>query len=483
MRRVGSAIAVIVFAVCSQAAANPIEVENSFGGTNEWRLGKTAREREIEGYPSATSVNVGETIQIFVHTTEPTYTIEIFRAGWYGGLGARRMTSAITRNGVVQPMPAPDPVTRLIECRWLDPYELFVPPDWTSGYYLVKLTSQSKAQIYTIFVVRDDARRSDFLVQSSVTTFQAYNNWGGKSLYGHNSDGTHATKVSFHRPYDIHHGLGTGDFLNNGGWELNMVRWLERNGYDVTYCTDVDTHRNGAALLNHKAFLVVGHDEYWTWQMREHVEAARDAGIHLGFFGANICYWQIRLEDDGRTIVAYKAAALDDDPLARDADPTNDRLVTTTWRDPPVSRPEASMIGQMYVYDGIEVDLVVYDASSWVFAGSGLKAGDRIKGLMGYEVDQIAESSPPNVIRLARSPFTRRNGLTNWADTTLYEAPSGAIVFAAGTIQWSWGLDDHNVPDSRPSRRATAVDRITRNILDRFRGVLPPPPRRRVSRH
>jgi hypothetical protein len=385
------------------------------------------------------------------------------------------MTASVTLMGSQQPMPAPDPSTGLIECRWRDPYAVQIPVDWTSGVYVAKLTSNdTKSQIYMIFVVRDDARQSDFLFQSSVTTFQAYNSWGGKSLYPHSSsEGRQARKASFDRPYDIRHGLGTGNFLNNGGWEYNMVRWLERNGYDVTYCTDIDTHRDAALLLRHKAFLSVGHDEYWSWPMRQHVEAARDAGVHLGFFGANACYWQIRLEPNSsgepcRTIVAYKEFALSEDPYALDGDPTNDYLVTTQWRKPPVLRPEASMIGAMYVYDGVNADLVVEKADHWVFSGSGALNGDRVPGIMGYEVDQMAPSSPPSTVRLAHSPFVTREGTTSYADTTVYIASSGAIVFAAGSIQWSWGLDDYNTPGSRSSRQSAVIERMTRNVLERF---------------
>src|SRR5262249_47364951 len=153
------------------------------------------------------------------------------------------------------------------------------------------------------FVVRDDLKRSDLLFQTSVTTYQAYNNWSDFSLYTE----PQASQVSFDRPYS--RGNGSGDFLF---WEYSLMRFLEREGYDVTYTTNLDTHLRGDLLKDHKAFLSVGHDEYWTWEMRNNVEAARDAGVHLGFFGANICYWQIRLEASGctgdanRVIVGYK---------------------------------------------------------------------------------------------------------------------------------------------------------------------------------
>src|SRR5918912_3318205 len=329
-------------------ASNPIQLENLKAGTTEWQLTNPAQAREIEGYASLTSVNRGGQISLFVNTASASFTIEIFRIGWYGSLGARRMTNAVTLAGTKQTIPTPNASTGLVECKWINPYVLNIPnnttdpTDWASGVYLAKLTAAASGkQSYIIFVVRDDARASTYLFQSSVTTFQAYNNWGGKSLYSWNSTNqAPAQKVSFNRPYARGNnaksaiGIGAGEFLTNlqpsgetysGGWEYNMVRWLEREGYDVTYCTDIDTHENSGLLLSHKAFLSVGHDEYWSWQMRANVENARDHGVNLGFFAANTCYWQIRLEPSpangaaNRTEVGYKDIAWDSDPVITDS--------------------------------------------------------------------------------------------------------------------------------------------------------------------
>src|SRR5438105_15702240 len=198
--------------------------------------------------------------------------------GWYGGAGARQVMGAVMRAGVKQTIPTPDPVMGLVECHWTNPYTLTIPnntsdpTDWMSGIYLAKLTAgTSGKQSYIIFVVRDDARTSDLLFQSSVTTYQAYNSWGGRSLY-YSDNGVRPCKVSFNRPYTLGPqptsaaGVGAGEFLTNlqpdyeteaGGWEYNMVRFLEREGYDVSYCTDLDTHENGHLLLAHKGYLSV----------------------------------------------------------------------------------------------------------------------------------------------------------------------------------------------------------------------------------
>jgi hypothetical protein len=487
------------------SASNPIQLENLKAGTTEWQLTNPAQAREIEGYASLTSVNRGGQISLFVNTASASFTIEIFRIGWYGSLGARRMTNAVTLAGTKQTIPTPNASTGLVECKWINPYVLNIPnnttdpTDWASGVYLAKLTAAASGkQSYIIFVVRDDARASAYLMQSSVTTFQAYNNWGGKSLYDWNStNNIPASKVSFNRPYAASpnslaaYGVGAGEFLTNvqpgpqvynassAGWECNMVRFLEREGYDVSYCTNLDTHANASLLLSHKAFLSVGHDEYWSWQQRANVEAARDAGVSLGFFTANACYWQIRFEPSStgvadRTIVAYKDNAFSADPFALDSNTSNNNLITTKWRQNTVKPPEDALLGVMYVTDPVDDDVVIENASHWVCAGTGLQNGDRLPGLLGYEVDAIAGNAPSSTVRIAHSPYTSDNG-SGYADMTVYTASSGATVFAAGTMQWSWGLDDYNAPTLRLALSNAAAQQMMRNILAKFTGTQPAP--------
>lgn len=463
----------LAFLVTSAVLANPITDENARTGTDRWRLRQPAVS-QISGYGSSTSISHGETINLFVSTTDPNYTIEIFRTGWYAGMGGRRMTDAVERPGFVQTVPAPD-AFGMIECKWTSPYAVTIPNDWVSGVYLAKLTGvPSGNQSYIMFVVRD-SRRADFVFQSTVTTYQAYNNWGGKSLYGFNSTGSPARKVSFDRPYAS--SFGTGGYLFD--WEYNVVRFLEREGYDVTYTTNVDTHAIPSSITRARALLSVGHDEYWSWEMRANVEAARDAGVHLAFFSANNCYWQIRFENQNRTMVGYKDAALASDPFANDGNPANDHLITVKWRDVPVSRPEESLLGVMYIESQIDGDIVIDNPSHWVFANTGLKKGDKLTGLLGYEVDAIfGVAPPPGVIRLARSPYVNDHGETGFSDMTIYTAASGAMVFSAGTIQWSWGLDPFGDTD-RVERQSEPAKQITRNILNRMKAVA----RRRAVRH
>jgi hypothetical protein len=208
--------------------------------------------------------------------------------------------------------------------------------------------------------------------------------------------------------------------------------------------------------------------------MRTHVEAARDRGVHLAFLGADVCYWQIRFEPNARgeinrTMVAYKEAAGELDPFAIDRQPQNNRQITGRWRDRPTSRPEERLVGVMYAADPVDADIVVSDASHWVFAGTGLRNGDVLRGLLGYEVDAIYGGGPATLERLAHSPFVDRGDprapKTRYSDMTIYTAESGALVFATGSIQWAWGLDDYNAPAWHTPRASDAAQRITRTVL------------------
>ncbi len=277
---------------------------------------------------------------------------------------------------------------------------------------------------------------------------------------------TRAAKVSFNRPYT---GDGSGHFLL---YEYYFVRWMERSGYDVTYSTDIDNHQNGSRLLNSRAFLSVGHDEYWSKQMYDAAEQARDAGIHLGFFDANAVYWQVRFEPSpmsgvaDRVMVGYKDSA---------KDPVQGPTTTVQWRDPLINRPEQRLIGVQYLADHSR-DLpnaayVVVNSSNWVYAGTGLADGSSIPGIVGYEVDASTPTAPlPASIAgtyavLSQSPFFDDSPpRTVIANSSIYEAPSGAWIFGAGTICWSWGLDYPGVADVR-------IQRITANVLNRFLGV------------
>ena len=492
-----AASAIFILALASEllmrtgnATANPIQIENARTGTNDWQLNDPAENGEIEGYASATSVNRGGQISFFVNTADPTYTIEFFRIGWYGGLGGRRETQPVPLAGTSQPIPTPDPATGFAECNWSNPYTLTVnnpsdPTDWVSGIYLAVLTGSSGKQAYVVFVVRDDSRPSDLLFQSSTDTYQAYNNWGGKSLYSYNSTttpvgesafnneggGVPALIVSYNRPYADE--FGSGQFMS---YEFDMLSFLESQGYDVTYTTNVDVH-SGASVLNlHKGFLSVGHDEYWSYEMRQAVTQAINQGLNVGFFSANTCYWQIRFASSAitgapnRTIIGYKENAPQLDPDGQNQ--STYYLETTQWRLPHATwaaNPEDALLGVMYIpFEPVDSDVVVVNPSHWVFANTGLKSGDHLAGLLGYEVDAIAGDAPANLVDLAHSPYVFSDGSTQVADMTIYQATSGAYVFATGTVQWSWGLSNISPWGPSVSRVSAAAQKTTENVLDTF---------------
>ncbi len=247
---------------------------------------------------------------------------------------------------------------------------------------------------------------------------------------------------------------------------MQMLRWLERQGYDTTYATDIDTHENPNTVLSHKVFLVVGHDEYWSRNMRDNVTLGRDIGVHLGVFAGNVLYWQVRFEPSStgvadRTMVGYKDLA-STDPFP---DP---RLVTTRWRD--LGEPEGALLGVQYnLFSAPTVsDIVVTNASHWLFDGTGVTNGTIFPNVEGYETDSLYPPSGATV--LAHSPYPRDNPQV-FGDMTIYTAPSGALVFATGTIEWSLGLDDFP-----PSQGVVpAMQQITANFLSRALQGTPAP--------
>jgi hypothetical protein len=251
-------------------AANPIVVENQQPGTNQWQLGRPGFHTsfddtgQIKGYASATSINKGESITFYVSVNPAqTYSIDVYRVGWYGGTGGRLLQHIGPLSGIQQPTCPVDPTTGMIECNWSPSYTLAVPTSWTSGIFLALLTNAQNYQNYIIFAVRDDGRTADLLYQLSVATYQAYNNWPadhvhGKSFYAGDSSGANtiagdrrAVKISFDRPYTD---TGAGHFLR---WEMYFVHWLERMGYDVIYSTDIDTHINGSRLCQTASWFAI----------------------------------------------------------------------------------------------------------------------------------------------------------------------------------------------------------------------------------
>jgi hypothetical protein len=447
-----------------QSSPNPnvVAQENALPGDRGWELRQRAGPGQLEAYASATSVQHGEPIDVHARSDLPRKVRwKLYRMGWYGGAEGRLVASGGPVDVAPQPTPAPVAETLLVECRWPVTFTIKTDPAWTSGVYLVALTREDGPQSYAIFVVRADERKGVGVLQASFTTYQAYNRWGGKSLY----DGGPAVEVSFDRPYE--QGNGSGQYFL---YEHELVKWAEARGYDLSYVTNVDLDRDPALLDGQRLFLSVGHDEYWSAPARDALERAIGGGLSAAFLSANSVYWQIRLEpgrttgEPRRTIVSYKKRSSTLDPLRGTV------LETTRWRDPPVNRPENALLGVMYTaWLQRDAAWVVRNAAHWVYEGTGVRDGDQIHGIVGYETDRTVNNAswptPPGTETISHSPVVDVSGRAEFQEGAVRDTPAGGFVFAAGTIQWSWGLARNGIADAR-------VQRITENVLRRA-GVEP----------
>jgi N,N-dimethylformamidase beta subunit-like protein len=460
----------------SQVPATPlsniIANENAHLGTNSWQIPyNEGASTQIQAYAGATSVSPGQNLTFYVSTQKEgtLYSISIYRLGWYAGLGGRLMSLQAHQIGHAQGYYDPstnrlvgcnscrvDTQIGLVEAHWQPSYTLTVPSDWTTGVYLAKFTGASDMQTYAPFVVRGNAH-STYVVVTSDTTDEAYNNWGGNSLYGYNSSGDEtngvgrAVKVSFDRPYV--QGFGSSFVLQ---FEADAIHWFERQGYDLSYSSSVDLHEDPAQLLQHRAYLSIGHDEYWTKEMRDGVEHARDHGVGLAFLEADAAYWQMRFEPDSagvpnRTIACYKVETGNHD-LARDPLYGKDNTrVTARWRDPVLNRPENALIGIMFSNLTQTQSFpwqVSSQAKSSLLDGTTLQPGEEYGcALVGYEWDRVFDNSatPAGLHVLSVSHTVDGNNHPDVSNTTYYIAPSGAMVFATGSIYWTRSLDSYRL--------------------------------------
>ncbi len=342
----------------------------------------------------------------------------------------------------------------------------------------MKLVGPDSEQQFVPLCVRDDASTAAIVIQSSVTTWQAYNRYGGYSLYYGNLNGalsfTHAPGngnydnrarvVSFDRPYDYDWGSGSADFTGN---EFPVIFQAERLGLDVTYWTDVDLHAQPQLLTKHKALISLGHDEYWSTPMRQGAASALTAGVNLAFLGANACYRQIRFDSSSvgpnRLQICYKDA--EEDPLYN----VNNALVTVNWPDPPVSQPESLLIGSMYQDVAAQANMVITDASSWLFAGTGFTQGQQLPQVVVGEFDRYVPGAPgpTNLDVVAHSIVPNRGN--NYSDVTWYTVPGGGGVFASGNASWVGNLVDSTlvppnvIPEPNPAI-STPLLRVMENL-------------------
>ena len=491
------------------APANAIEAENCLTGSpsSTWDIAGGG-DPSIQGFAGDISYNVGGTVVFKINTNATNYRLDIYRMGYYHGSGARLIASVSPSATLPQSQPAclTDAATALVDCgNWAPSASWTIPANAVSGIYFAKVIRlDTGGASHIVFVVRNDASTSNILFQTSDATWQAYNPYGGHSLYG--GPGTfdltnRAYKVSYNRPF-------TSRGLEVESWmfyaEYPMVRWLEANGYDVTYFTSIDAARSGNLIANHRVYLSVGHDEYWSAQQRASVEAARNAGVNLAFFSGNEVFWKTRWENsiDGtgtpyRTLVCYKETlGSTSNPIATPAiDPLDPPIWTGTWRDPSKSppadggRPENALSGQMFRVNGpgtdnanlsIQIPAAQGKMRFWrntaVAAQSAGQTYTLPPATLGYEWDVEPDNGfrPAGLFDLSTATYKLTTDYlldyggdygagTATHHMSMYRAASGALVFGAGTVQWSWGLDATH--DGSGSAADVNMQQATVNVL------------------
>jgi hypothetical protein len=507
-------------AMALSANAGTISDENAKpglpGGWTASRNGNAMGSGTVDLYPASYSIKTGDPIRLKIRSTTG-FDLRVMRMGWYDGKGATEIVHKTGLPASNQPYVAADAKYGRVEAKWADTVTIPTDSSWAPGVYVARAEQPGGDQALTFFVIRDEGHtRMPFVVVLATATHQAYNTWpgperGGKSLYGFNSSDeiptdspspagsfNQAVEVSFDRPFYV--GSGSADV---GTWETPMIRFLEKTGYDVAYATDQDLDRDPEYFKNRKAIVFVGHSEYWSRKMFDNALAARDAGVHMLFATGNTLLWQVRFEPgaggDQSTMVCYKTAWRND--------PENDAafaalnkgdvegskkhfgLVTRLWKNLEY-KPEVGIDERRsgMLLTGIESaaafsywypwgDFVVREPTHWIYAGTGLKYDDRIKGVMGYEIDstKIGDATfdpwrPKGQLRI--STMIDKDGASR-GSSAYYVADSGAEVVGIGAIAFSWALDSFASGD--PSAVDPRAQKMVTNALDRWLVSTPKP--------
>ncbi len=444
-------------AVAAHAPPFPV-AENERPGTSAWRITDLGPADAIDGYAGQQSVLPGQSFRLYVSTTARSFRVDAFRFGWYSGRQARLVWTSAQVRGQRQTAVRIAPGTRMVTAPWR-PSLTVSTAGWPPGSYLLRLDAAGGAERYVPITVRSASTAGAVVILNDNTTWQAYNAWGGYSLY-QGPDGLPSGRgyaVSFDRPYDQD---GAGRFLF---FDQSAIALAERTGVPLAYETDVDLDQHPGLLAGARAVITLGHDEYYSRAMRSALLAARDAGTNLAFLGANAIYRHIRFAAGDRVIICYKAAAID--PLAG-----HDNAQTTQqWRDSPDPRPESVITGVFYECNPVSAPWVVYDPSNWIFAGTGARKGERFDGMVGPEYDRLDPAVPfPRPLQvLAHSPLTC-DGFSTFADSAYYTVASGAGVFASGTMRWVCAMRGPSCGHGLTRAAERFVDRATQNLLRAF---------------
>ncbi len=448
---------------------NPIPAENASTGSQNWLI--TASESagpDIEGYASRTSYKPGTPLTLYVRSSQPEYRVEVYRIGWYAGREGRLVWTSSAIRSQTQPQPTIDPATHMVEARWRASLTLVIPSEWLTGAYLAVLRLPDGRASWVPFVIRETTRRAPILLVEPVTTYEAYNDWGGTSLYfkvlpnGDHDTGGRATEVSFDRPYA--EGYGAQHFF---GDDEILIAWLERQGYDVGYATSIDLQEDPGLLIGRRAFISIGQDEYWSSQMRDNLTSAEASGVNLAFLGADDMFRHIRFEPSplgsDRREINYRST---EDPVC-----TRTPLdCTVQWRDSPTNLPEDALLGAMYECNPGLGDTKVYDPLPWLFADTGLTQSSLIKNYIGYEYDRVfADTTHLKKLWLVFRGNVTCRGVHSVSDAVFGRFPSGAGVFDAGSLDFVCMLRSCSAVGAQPSVPSDArVQKLLNNLLAEY---------------
>ena len=400
--------------------------------TNKWHIPskQLAKASLIDAYAGSTSVLPGQPVSLYVSSAADSWTLDVYRIGNYAGLGGAKIASAGPFPGKQQGPPKQDSKTRAMSAPWTVSTQLDTA-GWPEGLYLLRVNAKGLSR-HVPLIVRSTSAVGKVAYVGAAATWQAYNIWGGRSLYGNEqvNFAERSYAVSFDRPYDDK-GIG---LLH--AFEVPLARVADESAVPLAWFANTDIDQHPELLNGAIAVVSPGHDEYWSVPHRDAMTKARDAGANLTFFGANGSYWRVRASDTatgpGRLITCYKSAALD---------PVQGPSTTARWRDKPDPRPENEMIGQMYDAYPVQGPLTIRDPDFFLFAGTGVSQGSQLDGLLGPETDRYypnADAQHPTQLP-ALSDVTC-NGKKSWSTASYYTTPSGSGVFATGTMAWTRAL-------------------------------------------
>lgn len=466
------------FAAVSAGASQLIIDENRRTGSTGYRLQAPTNDDEVlSGYARQDSVKVGGLLEVCILSKQTAnVSAEVYRLGWYGGDGGRLMQRIDPVSVTKTERATTRGDTGETDLRLAPSMEIAIPSDWLSGLYVIRLENADGVDAHVTFAVKD-SRQADVVFSQPILTYAAYAATpgpNGKSLYDHNSNGaqtsrgtTRATEISLDRPYRAN---GSGDLFV---FDHHLVMWIEQQGYDVTYVTNLDVDRWPETLRRGKVTVVSGHDEYWTQTMMDAYLDARDAGVSIANLGANNGYWRVRVTPsrDGRArrkVICFKytEGEVSDVP-------------TVLFKDTDTPSQGLFGVGFMDFFSDTETGpyapIVPVEVEHWFWEGADALRDQPIveAPIMGYEVDRrnFDQELPANTeyTLLASSPFDGEWKGRNWCHSVIYRSPSDAWVFSAGTTSWGWGLN-------RPGFAHPAIDQASRNFFNRVIGSAPAAP-------